>query len=285
MTTPVQGRQIPVTRALAVTSGKGGVGKSTVAINLAAALAEQGGRVVLLDADLGLANLEVLLGIEPTRNLEDVLEGRCAIEDVLRPGPGGVLVVPATAGSVRMSTLSNAERAGIIHAFSSLGGHIDWLIVDTAAGIAPTTLQFCSAAQEILVVVCDEPASMTDASAVIRVLHQGSGRHRFRVLVNMVSPDENPRATFAKFYEVAERSVEVTLEFAGSIPFDRSVLDAARRGLPVVTAHPETKVAEAFTTLARKMGTWPQPSAACGNTEFFLEQMIHLEVMERRARI
>jgi len=79
--------------------------------------------------------------------------------------------------------------------------------------------------------------------------------------------------------------VEVTLEFAGSIPFDRSVLDAARRGLPVVTAHPETKVAEAFATLARKMGTWPQPSAACGNTEFFLEQMIHLEVMERRARI
>lgn len=285
MTTRIPHRQASVTRALAVTSGKGGVGKSTIAVNLAAALVAQGARVVLLDADLGLANLEVLMGLAPQCNLEDVLDGRCSLEEALQEGPGGIRILPATCGSSRMAALSNAERAGIIHAVSALGGQIDWLIVDTAAGISPTTLQFCIAAQEILIVVCDEPASMSDACALIRALQQSSGRHRYRVLVNMVNTDENPRVTFARFHALAERRADVTLEYAGSVPFDRNVVEAARRGLPVIAAHPDTGIADAFNTLARKMECWPQPSAARGHPEFFLEHMIHLEVMERRARI
>ena len=160
------------TRVLAVTSGKGGVGKSTISINLAAALALRGDRVVLLDADLGLANIDVLLGLKAKQTLQDVLEGTCELQDILLTGPAGIRIVPAASGVQHMSELSNAERAGLIQAFSALDFESDWLIIDTAAGIAANTLQFCEAAQEVLVVVCDDPASLTDAYATIKVLNR-----------------------------------------------------------------------------------------------------------------
>ena len=144
-------------QVIAVSGGKGGVGKSNVSVNLGIALAQMGRRVVLLDADLGLANIDVLLGITANRNIQDVIAGDCDLRDVLVNGPGGIKIVPASSGTQRMTQLSTLEHAGLINAFSELGDQIDVLIVDTAAGISESVVSFLRASQELLLVVCDEP--------------------------------------------------------------------------------------------------------------------------------
>lgn len=151
-------------QVIAVTGGKGGVGKTNVSVNLSLALAELGRRVMLLDADLGLANVDVLLGLTPKRTLADVIEGRCELRDVLLQGPGGIRIVPAASGTQSMVHLTPAQHAGLIQAFSDIGDNLDVLVIDTAAGIGESVVSFVRAAQEVLLVVCDEPTSITDAT-------------------------------------------------------------------------------------------------------------------------
>ena len=166
-------------QVIGVTGGKGGVGKSNVSINTAVALAALGRRVVLLDADLGLANIDVLLGLKPRFTLEDVLADRASIDDVLVDGPGGIKVVPASSGTQRMTRLPAREHGGLIQAFSALQAQLDVLVIDTAAGIGEGVVNFLAACQHVLVVVCDEPTSVTDAYALIKVLHQQHSIARF----------------------------------------------------------------------------------------------------------
>ncbi|VAW81634.1 Flagellar synthesis regulator FleN, partial [hydrothermal vent metagenome] len=152
-------------RAIAVTSGKGGVGKTNVSVNLSVALAERGRKVMLMDADLGLANVDVLLGLHPNGNLSHVIDGQRTLEEIIVRGPSNIMVVPAASGVKRLAELSTMENAGLIRAFSELNHDVDILIIDTAAGINESVTSFSRAAQEVVVVVCDEPASMTDAYA------------------------------------------------------------------------------------------------------------------------
>ncbi len=162
-------------QVIAVTGGKGGVGKTNVSVNLSLALAELGRRVMLLDADLGLANVDVLLGLTPKHTLADVIEGRCELRDVLLQGPGGIRIVPAASGTQSMVHLSPAQHAGLIQAFSDIGDNLDVLVIDTAAGIGESVVSFVRAAQEVLLVVCDEPTSITDAYALIKLLNRDCG--------------------------------------------------------------------------------------------------------------
>ncbi|MCC7120206.1 MAG: MinD/ParA family protein [Gammaproteobacteria bacterium] len=271
------------TRVIAVTSGKGGVGKSTVSINLATALAAAGSRVTLFDADLGLANIDVLLGLSAQRTLADVLDGTCGLRDILLDGPAGMRIVPASSGVQRMAELTDAERVGLMHAFSDLEGTMDVMIIDTAAGIAANSLQFCEASQEVVVVVCNDPASIADAYATIKVLNQRTRRTRFRVLVNMTHSDHEARDIFARLVRATDRFLDVALDFVGVVPFDRAVAQAARRRAPVVTAYPASPAGAAFKRLAAVADRWPEPRAASGQLEFFLERMIRAEVMGRHA--
>jgi len=283
MNAPSQHRPTRPTRVIAVTSGKGGVGKSTVSINLATALAAAGSRVTLLDADLGLANIDVLLGLSATRTLANVLDGECSLRDILLDGPSGVQIVPASSGVQRMAELTDNERIGLMRAFSDIEDTMDVMIVDTAAGIAANSLQFCEASQEVLVVVCNDPASITDAYATIKVLNQRTGRTRFRVLVNMAHSDHEARDIFARLVKATDRFLDVALDFVGVIPFDRCVAQAARRRAPVVSAYPASPAGTAFKRLAGVADKWPEPRAASGQLEFFLERMIRAEVMGRHA--
>src|SRR5690606_27043175 len=171
-------------QVIAVTGGKGGVGKTCVAVNLAAALAAQHKRVLLLDGDLGLANADVQLGITPRFTLEHVLDGRCTLEEAVVDTPAGFRLIPAASGVARLAQLSTAEHLGLVPAFSHLTLGLDVLIVDTAAGIADGVRQLCQAAQHVLVVVNDEPASLTDAYALIKVLHRSHGLRHFQILAN-----------------------------------------------------------------------------------------------------
>lgn len=276
-----EGREMQPTRVVAVTSGKGGVGKTTVSINLSVALASLGHDVVLLDADLSLANVDVLLGLNTGRTLSHVVAGECALEDVIVSGPAGVRIVPAASGIQHMAELSEFERAGLINAFSQLERAADFMIVDTAAGIAANTLDFCDASHEVLVVVTDDPASITDAYATIKVLNQRSGRNRFRVLVNMAQDPTQAMRLYRRLLEVTDRYLDVALDYAGAIPLDPHVRSAVRRRQALVEAYPASRAGQAFKNLAATTDKWPIPRWASGRMEFFVERMARNESLGR----
>ena len=261
-------------QVIAVTGGKGDVGKSNVSINLSIALADLGRRVILLDADLGLANIDVLLGITAKGNIADVISGDLSLRDILVEGPKGIKVVPAASGTQKMVSLNHMEHAGLINAFSELSQDLDVLVIDTAAGISDGVVSFVRAAQEVLVVVTDEPTSITDAYALIKLLNRDYDMYRFRVLANMVRSPEEGRHLFSKLTAVTERFLDVALQYVGSVPFDENVKKAVQRQRPVLEAYPRAKASIAFRQLAQKADSWPLPSTPRGHLEFFVERLV-----------
>ena len=261
-------------RVISVTGGKGGVGKTNVSLNLSIALSELGQEVMLLDADLGLANVDVLLGLRPMHNLSHVLDGSVELSNIVLEGPAGVRIVPGASGLQRMAQLSAPEHAGLIQAFGEIGIGLDTLIVDTTAGISETVVAFTKASQEIVVVVCDEPASLTDAYALIKVLHREHQRDRFRVVCNQCRGPAEGRTLYTKLLRVCERYLDVTLEFAGQVPYDEYLRKAVQMQRPVVHAYPASPAGQAFKKLARTADKWPVPGGASGRLEFFVERLV-----------
>lgn len=261
-------------QVIAVTGGKGGVGKSNISLNLSIALAEMRRRVVLLDADLGLANIDVLLGLRADKNLADVLNGDCSLSDILVTGPSGIKVVPASSGVQKMAALGPQQHAALIHAFSELSNQLDVLIVDTAAGISDTVVSFVRASQEVLVVVCDEPSSITDAYALIKLLNKEHGLFRFRVVANMTRSVQEGLGLFNKLNVVCERFLDVSLQYLGNVPFDENVRKAVQQQQPLLKYAPQSKAAVAVRKIADQVDQWPLPSSARGHLEFFVERLL-----------
>ncbi|WP_158770731.1 MULTISPECIES: MinD/ParA family protein [unclassified Paraglaciecola] len=261
-------------KVIAVTGGKGGVGKTNVTLNTAISMAQQGKRVMVLDADLGLANVDVLLGLRVVKNLSHVLSGECTLDEVLVEGPYGIKIAPATSGSQSMTELTPTEHAGLIRAFSELRSQIDVLIVDTAAGISDMVLSFSRAAQDILVVVCDEPTSLTDAYALIKILNKEHGVFRFKIVANMVRNMREGQELFNKLTKVTNRFLDVALELVATIPFDENIRKSVRKQKAIVEAYPTSPAAIAINKLAQQAASWPVPSQPGGHLEFFLEQLI-----------
>jgi flagellar biosynthesis protein FlhG len=261
-------------KVIAVTGGKGGVGKTNVTLNTAISLAQQGKRVMVLDADLGLANVDVLLGLRVEKNLSHVLSGECTLDDVLVEGPYGIKIAPATSGSQSMTELTPTEHAGLIRAFSELRSQIDILIVDTAAGISDMVLSFSRASQDIMMVVCDEPTSLTDAYALIKILNKDHGVFRFKIVANMVRNPREGQELFSKLTKVTDRFLDVALELVATIPFDENVRKSVRKQKAIVEAYPNSPASVAIRSLARQAADWPVPAQPGGHLEFFLEQLI-----------
>jgi len=246
-------------RAIAVAGGKGGVGKTTVSVNLGMALAVQGHQVILLDADMSLANIDVLLGLTPTRHIGHLLDGVCSIEDLLMTAPHGLKVVPAGSGTRRLSQLGAGEHAAVIRAFDDLVAPPDYLVVDTAAGLSDNVAMFAAAADDVVVVVCDEPASLTDAYALLKVLSRDFGVRRFRMVANMVRNVGEARQLHQKLARVCDRFLDVALEFMGHVPHDERLKQAIRRQSAVVDLWPSSRSGLAFKQLAGAVDTWGEP--------------------------
>jgi len=270
-------------RVIAVTSGKGGVGKTNLSVNLRVARSQMGRRVALLDADMSLANVDILLGLSPKYNLSHVLHGEKTLEDIMLTGPAGLKVIPASSGVQQMAELSNIEQAGVIRAFSEIDQSLDVLIVDTAAGISSSVVNFARACQEIIVVVCDEPTSLTDAYAYIKLLNRDYGLNKFHIVANMVQSAQQGEQLFNKLGKVTEKYLDVTLSYTGAVPFDEYLRKSVQKQSPVLEAFPRSKSALAIRNLALKIDGWPIKIQAGGYLEFFVERMIQYSTEEDAA--
>lgn len=266
--------QVKPVQVIAVAAGKGGVGKSNVSVNLAVALAQQNKKVMLLDADLGLANVDIMLGLHTKHNLSHVLRGLCSLNEIIMQGPYGVQVIPAASGTEFMARLSSLELAGIINAFNELTDDLDYMIIDTAAGISDTVLSFARSSHELIVVVCDEPTSLTDAYALIKVMSKRYEWTNFHVLANMIRNTKDGQELFNKLFKVAGQFLDVQLDYLGAIPFDEHIHYAVKKQKPVMLAYPASPAAVALQELANTIGNWPVQSMLGGNTSFFLERLV-----------
>lgn len=261
-------------RAIAVSSGKGGVGKTNVVANLAVALASRGQRVIVLDADLGLANLDTLLGLHPRATMRHVIHGECDLSEVLIDGPKGIRLVPASSGFEDMTQLGGGERLHLLEQVDSLDEQFDVLLIDTAAGISSNVTFFATAAQETLVVVTPEPTSLTDAYALIKVLSTRYAEQEFGVLVNMARTDTEADRTFAHLSKVAARFLDVRLRYDGYIPYDAELPEAVRRQQAVIELAPRAFVSRAFDALADRVLALPAEARPKGGLQFFFRRLL-----------
>jgi flagellar biosynthesis protein FlhG len=263
-----------IVRVVAVTSGKGGVGKTNVTANLAVALAHLGRRVMVLDADLGLGNLDVLLGLTPSFSLADVLSGQRRLREVLVPGPGGITVLPAGSGFQNLTALSDHQIRELQSEMDELQEETDILLIDTGAGIGRNVTSFATMAQDIIVVAAPEPTSLTDAYALMKVLSTQYGERRFRLLVSMTRTPTDGQDVYRKLSLVAERFLHISINFLGSIPFDPRLAEAVCQQRPLVELYPQSKAAQAFLGLAHDLAEWPLPESPKGGLQFFWQSLL-----------
>ena len=263
-----------IVRVVAVTSGKGGVGKTNVTANLAVALAHLGRRVMVLDADLGLGNLDVLLGLTPSFSLADVLSGKRRLREVLVPGPGGITVLPAGSGFQNLTALSDHQIRELQSEMDELQEQTDILLIDTGAGIGRNVTSFATMAQDIIVVAAPEPTSLTDAYALMKVLSTQYGERRFRLLVSMTRTPTDGQDVYRKLSLVAERFLHISINFLGSIPFDPRLAEAVCQQRPLVELYPQSKAAQAFLGLAHDLAEWPLPESPKGGLQFFWQSLL-----------
>jgi len=234
-----------------ITSGKGGVGKTNITTNLAYCMARRGKRTMVIDADLNLANIDILLGLAPKYNIQHVLNGEKNLAQVLVRGPGGFLILPASSGILSLASLDESQKLFLLSEMEEMAHDLDFLLIDTAAGINDNVLYFNLAAQERLVVLTPEPTSLTDAYALIKVLSANHGIDRFRVLVNMAESKAEGLGVYRKLAMTAERFLgSVSLDYAGFVPRDRKISEAVRQQKLLTELYPDTRAARAIDELA-----------------------------------
>lgn len=241
------------TRTIAVTSGKGGVGKSNVALNLSILLSAAGNRVALVDADLGLANLDVLVNVAVGANLSHVLAGTKRLEEIVMDLPSGVQLVPGASGIAKLADLSELQRVQLVNSLSALEADNDVIVVDTGAGISPEVLQFVCAADSAIVVTTPEPTAVTDAYSMIKVLTQRAYKGRISLLVNLVQNRQEGRTTYQRVSGVAEQFLNARVLDAGYVVADPRVGESVRRREPFVLAHPRCQASKCLAALAGKL--------------------------------
>jgi flagellar biosynthesis protein FlhG len=260
---------------VSVTSGKGGVGKTNLSVNLACCLAGEGRRVILLDADLGLANVDILLGLTPGKNLFHLFHEGASLADVILDTPYGFRILPASSGVSEMLSLSTGQKLTLLEAMDELEAGLDYLIVDTGAGVNDNVIYFNLAAQERIVVLTPEPTSMTDAYALIKVLQQNHGVHEFRILVNLAPDMKAAREVFSRLYKACDHFLAgVALDFAGMVPRDARVRNSVIAQKPFCVQDAGGPASRAVAELAKTIQTWDVPDTLDGNIKFFWKRLL-----------
>lgn len=259
-------------RTIAITSGKGGVGKTSLAVNLGLLLAGEGRRVALFDGDMGLANVDVLLGLTPKFTLRHVVDGQKELRDIMLPGPNGLQVIPASRGVEAMAHLAPAEQVRLVERLGQLEGLVDILLLDTAAGISPNVLSLLLAADETIVVTVPEPTAITDAYAVIKVLSRHRADPRAGILLNMVEGAAQAEELFEQLQRVIRHFLQVEVRFVGHVLRDECVGRAVCEQKPFSICFPYARASRSLVDLAR---TLTAPGLRVSQPEPFWDRMVH----------
>jgi flagellar biosynthesis protein FlhG len=252
-TREVLSQRLEGTRVLAVTSGKGGVGKSSLVLNLALALADQKQRVVILDADLGLANINIMLGYEPLYTLWDVVEQRVSLRETVEVGPNNIHIIPGGSGVTELARLDAVEIHHIIDAFHELEQDYDWLLIDTGAGIADSVLAFVLAADEALVVTNPEPTAMADAYGLIKAVWEQDGQVSLKLVMNRTQTRDQGVRLGTRLADLAQKALGQSVEFIGQVMDDPVVARAIVKQEPFLTAYPHSEAAHDVKSLADRL--------------------------------
>lgn len=265
---------IPQARVITVTSGKGGVGKSNLAVNLGIWFRNMGKRVIIFDADFGLANVEVLFGRVPKYNLSDVIYGEKKIRDIITEGPNGIGFVSGGSGIVSLNNLDELQVRHLIRSLSDLNELCDILIIDTGAGVGDTVLEFAVASPEVLLVTTPEPTSITDSYSLVKAMYKSPkfdrAHTKIRMVANKVNSAEEANNLYHKLNSVVGRFLQGQVDFLGMVPSDRSLEHAVIRQQIVSIAAPGAKSSKAFEQLAQKIiGEDATTSNRWGLTDFF----------------
>jgi len=238
----IQTGSFPV-RTIAITSGKGGVGKTNIAVNMGLAMAAQNRRVGIIDADLGLANIDVILKLKPKYNIEHVIAGRKTLEEIFIRGPAGLTIIPASSGKMSLANLPHLERNRLMRELARSTSDFDIMFIDTAAGISHNVVDFALAAQEVIVITTPEPTAITDAYAMIKVISQLK-RTDIGIIVNMVDNAHQAQEVAARLITAAKRFINAKADFMGHILTDVAVSDAVSAQQPLIFRYPQSGAAQ-----------------------------------------
>lgn len=273
-----------VTRVISFTSGKGGVGKTHTVVNTAICLASAGHSVVVLDADLGLANVDVLLGVSPRGTLHDVLKGRCSLDDILVKAPGGIVVIPAASGMEEAHALSAAEKMLLMTEVERIAHHYDFLLIDTPAGIGSDVMYFNSAASEVVCVITSEPTSLTDSYALMKVLHASYGEKSFLVVVNDVESEVEARNAFNTLANAVQKFLKIEVKMLGWVQSDPAVRQSIMARRPITMEYPSSRAAMRIADVARQLAESRPEKRVKGGMQFFFQQLLKVpEYVEETA--
>jgi flagellar biosynthesis protein FlhG len=262
-------------KILSITSGKGGVGKTNVVVNLAYTLHRLGARVMIFDADLGLANIDVLLGIAPRFNIQHVIEGEKNLQDVLIDVTEGMMILPVGSGRHDLLNLPEDQRLSLLNEFTALELNLDFLLIDTGAGISTNVMSFNTLAHDIIVVVTPEPTSLTDAYTLMKVLAKHYDETHFKIVVNAASDAAEAKQAFRRINKVTERFLNITIEYLGFIFHDPMFTKAVRKQQPLVTLYPHSESAHCFYNLAQSVIELPDSSCPQDNLDLFWNQLLN----------
>jgi flagellar biosynthesis protein FlhG len=262
------------TRTISITSGKGGVGKTTMISNIALSLANQGKCVLILDGDLGMANVDIMFGVRPQRTIYDLLSGECELSEVMTQISPNLYLIPAGNGIVELQNLSSAQKRAILDQVSELDMGFDYMLIDTAPGIDDNVLYLNSAAQEIHVIITPDPASIADSYALIKVLNRLHHEEKFKILCNQVKDEAEGLALYGRFADVVNRFLYVSLDYQGCIPFDLNLRQAVRAQKLIISTQPQSVSAQAVQKIARKISGYREVEEMKGGLQFFWEHLV-----------
>ncbi|MGD2149041.1 MAG: MinD/ParA family protein [Desulfobacterales bacterium] len=260
---------------IAVTSGKGGVGKTNIVGNLAIAYQRMKKKALIFDADLGLANIDIIYGINPKHTIEEVISGEKELSQIIVKGPENVAIIPASSGVQELAHLSEGHKINLLNEFDILNSKFDILLIDTSAGISSNVTYFNMAAQERVVVVTPEPTSITDAYALIKVMFNKHGVKDFYLLMNMVKDEKEAKSVYKNMSSVVAKFMgSISLDYAGFIPYDKHLHDSVSRREPVSCCYPEATSSHSFKKLADYLLIQTMGKSNDGNIKFFFKRLM-----------
>lgn len=264
------------TKTFSITSGKGGVGKSTLTANMAVSLAKKGKRVLILDGDLGMGNIDIMFGSRTTQTIMDVLNGNCEMREIIQDVHPNVQLIPGGSGILELQTLNEAQKRVLLDQVTGLGLDVDYMIVDTAPGIGDNVLYLNTAVQEINIILTPDPSSMADSYALIKVLNKYHKETRFSIICNQVRDEKEGLQLFKRLSDVASKFLFVSLDYKGFIPSDLILSRATRSQQLIVQSAPDSISAQSISGLAEKISGFESLDKSKGGIQFFWEQLFQV---------